>query len=115
MPSVSNACCQTAARPSWLELLVLKLMRIGIGWHFAYEGLTKLLDPTWTARGYLENANWIGAEAFHWMAANPTILSIVDGLNAWGLFAIGVGLILGCFTRLAAIPASTHGAFSQSA
>jgi thiosulfate dehydrogenase [quinone] large subunit len=103
MSSGINAYPHAPARASWLELIVLKLMRIGIGWHFAYEGLTKLLDPTWTAKGYLESAGWLGAEVFHWMAANPAVLQVVDLLNAWGLFVIGVALILGCFTRIAAI------------
>jgi thiosulfate dehydrogenase [quinone] large subunit len=35
------------------------------------------------------------------MAANPSVLGAVNQLNMWGLTAIGLGLVLGCFTRLA--------------
>ena len=35
------------------------------------------------------------------MAADPGVLSTVNQLNMWGLTAIGLGLVLGCFTRLA--------------
>jgi len=80
----------------------LALMRIAVGWHFAYEGLTKVLDPTWTSADYLSSAGWIGAEMFHWMAAEESVLWAVDTLNAWGLVFVGVGLMMGCMTRLAA-------------
>jgi len=91
------------ARRSRLEPIALTLMRIGIGWHFSYEGLSKLFEPGWTSAGYLQSAGWIGADVFHWMAANESILRAVDLLNAWGLLLIGVALILGCLTRLAAV------------
>ena len=35
------------------------------------------------------------------MAADSSVLGMVNQLNMWGLTAIGLGLILGCFTRLA--------------
>ena len=88
---------------SGVELALLALLRIGVGWHFAYEGLSKLLDSTWTSKAYLESASGIGAELFHWMAANPTALRTVDFLNVWGLLLIGGGLMLGCLTRFAAV------------
>ena len=28
-------------------------LRLVVGWVFLYAGVTKLLDPSWTARGYL--------------------------------------------------------------
>ena len=85
-----------------IQSLVLALMRVAIGWHFAYEGVAKVLNPDWSAEGYLKSANWIGAELFHWLASNPTVLSAVNLLNAWGLVLVGLGLMLGCMTRLAA-------------
>jgi thiosulfate dehydrogenase [quinone] large subunit len=36
------------------------------------------------------------------MAADPDVLAIVNPLNMWGLTLIGLGLVLGCFTRTAA-------------
>jgi thiosulfate dehydrogenase [quinone] large subunit len=40
---------------------------------------------------------------FHSLASNPNVLQVVDFLNMYGLIAIGLGLILGCFTRIATI------------
>jgi hypothetical protein len=36
--------------------IILTILRVAIGWHFLYEGLTKLFNPAWTAAGYLESA-----------------------------------------------------------
>jgi thiosulfate dehydrogenase [quinone] large subunit len=38
-----------------------------------------------------------------WIVSNSSILHVVDFLNTWGLIAIGLGLIVGLFTRVAAI------------
>jgi thiosulfate dehydrogenase [quinone] large subunit len=35
------------------------------------------------------------------MAADPERLAVINQMNMWGLTAIGLGLVLGCFTRLA--------------
>jgi len=91
------------AQRSGAEFFVLALLRIAVGWHFAYEGLTKLLSGTWTSAGYLQSAQWIGADWFHWIAAHPTALKIVDQLNIWGLLLIGAALMLGLLTRLSAV------------
>ena len=102
---MSEARVSAAARipPSRFETLLLTLLRVGIGWHFAYEGLVKILDPSWSSAGYLRGADWIGADLFHAIASNPTALYAVDLLNMWGLFLIGLALMLGCFTRFAAL------------
>jgi thiosulfate dehydrogenase [quinone] large subunit len=77
-------------------------LRILIGWHFLYEGLSKLTNPGWSAAGYLTQSRGPFAGLFRWMAGDPNVLANVNLLNKWGLTAIGLGLILGCFTRLAA-------------
>jgi thiosulfate dehydrogenase [quinone] large subunit len=88
-----------------LQLYGLVALRILIGWHFFYEGLSKLLNPYWTAAGYLSESKWWFSDIFVMLAANPTPLMIVDFLNKWGLVVIGLALILGCFTRIATIAA----------
>jgi thiosulfate dehydrogenase [quinone] large subunit len=85
------------------QLTSLVLLRVAIGWNFLYEGLAKLTDPDWTAMGYLLDSKWIFSGLFQAMAANQSVLSVVDFLNTWGLILIGVGLILGVLTRIAAI------------
>jgi len=82
---------------------VSALLRIAIGWHFLYEGFVKLLDPKWTAAGFLESSTSPCAGFFRWLAADPTILKTVDLLNVWGLTLIGACLMLGLLTRLSAV------------
>ncbi len=88
---------------STLTVTLLTIFRVVIGWHFLYEGLVKLFMPNWTAAGYLEVSNWIFAPVFHWMAANPSVLAVVDFLNIWGLILIGLSLMLGLFSRAGAV------------
>lgn len=90
-------------RLSTFQWITLTVMRMVIGWHFLYEGLAKLLKGNWSAYGFLMESKWIFAGLFHALARNAALLSVVNTLNIWGLILIGLGLIMGCFTRLAAI------------
>jgi thiosulfate dehydrogenase [quinone] large subunit len=89
-------------RLSRIQVVTLVILRVVIGWHFLYEGVSKLTNPTWSAAGYLLQSRGPLAGFFHWMAADPERLANVNLLNKWGLTAVGLGLVLGCFTRLAA-------------
>lgn len=88
---------------SALQLTLLLILRFLIGWHVMYEGIAKALNPGWTAAEYLKNSQWILSDFFNWIAVNPTLLSIVDFLNVWGLIAIGAGILLGLFFKLASV------------
>jgi uncharacterized membrane protein YphA (DoxX/SURF4 family) len=79
----------------------LVALRVVIGWHFLYEGVSKLLEPNWTSAGFLAESNWLLSDLFHWIAETPAVLRVVDLLNIWGLALIGLALILGAATRLA--------------
>ena len=81
----------------------LALARIVIGWHFLYEGFTKLMDANWTAAGYLQGSTGPFAGLFQWMASSEGIIKFVDTCNVWGLTLIGLGLMLGVLPRVAAI------------
>ncbi|MFO7932538.1 MAG: DoxX family protein [Bacteroidales bacterium] len=81
----------------------LVILRVAIGWHFLYEGFTKLVNPDWTSLGYLMDSEGWFEGLFLSMAGNPTLLNILDFLNVWGLILIGAGLILGLFTSVAII------------
>jgi len=85
----------------WQPRLLVTL-RFLIGWHLLYEGVVKLLNPHWSAYAFLEGSAWILAGIAGWITSNPGVLSTVDFLNTWGLISIGLGLILGLFTRTAA-------------
>ncbi len=79
----------------------LVTLRTLIGWHFLYEGLSKLANPDWSAASYLLDSKGFMSGFFHSLTYNPSVLQAVDALNKWGLVLIGLGLILGLFTRLA--------------
>ena len=83
---------------SRFQHLSLFFLRIALGWMYFYAGVTKLLDPQWSALGYLK-----GAKTFPWLFgwfAQPQILPVVNFLNEWGLTLIGLSLILGVVVRL---------------
>jgi uncharacterized membrane protein YphA (DoxX/SURF4 family) len=84
---------------SKIQLYTLVVLRVAIGWHFLYEGISKLFTPNWTSATYLELSRWIFSDFFHWLAADPTLLRMVDFMNIWGLILIGFALIAGLFTR----------------
>ena len=86
-----------------LQLTVLVVLRILIGWHLLYEGIVKLLNPDWSSAGFLMESKWILSGFSNWIISNPNLLNVVDFLNTWGLIAVGAGLIAGLFTRIAAI------------
>lgn len=82
--------------------IVLTLLRIAIGWHFLYEGLAKLIDPQWTAAGYLQESTGFLSGLFRSLGENPSMLHAVDILNILGLIAVGLALFLGLAARTAA-------------
>ena len=85
------------------EVLALVLLRMAIGWHFFYEGMVKVLNPLWTSKAYLMDSGGFLKEFFIWLAQNSTLQSAADVLNAWGLTLIGFSLIIGFFSRYAAL------------
>lgn len=72
-----------------------------MGWMFLYAGITKVLNPEWSAAGYLKGAKTLTG-LYQWML-DPSILSVVNFLNEWGLTFLGVSLILGVFVRLSSV------------
>jgi thiosulfate dehydrogenase [quinone] large subunit len=93
-----------------MKAFALVALRTLIGWHFAYEGFYKLMQPGWartggllapfSAAGYLKGATGPFAGLFHAMAANPTIVQATDLIVPIGLLLVGLSLMLGLFTQL---------------
>jgi len=81
----------------------LALLRIAIGWHFLYEGWTKLVYPSWTSAGYLKGSTGPLSGFFHWLATSGSFIRISDQLNIWGLVLVGLALMLGVLVRPAAV------------
>jgi uncharacterized membrane protein YphA (DoxX/SURF4 family) len=84
-------------------LWLFSILRIVIGWHFLYEGVAKIIAGNWSSAGYLAGSRWIFAPLFHSMAGSPGIIALVDFINIWGMILVGLGLMLGLFTRWASI------------
>jgi thiosulfate dehydrogenase [quinone] large subunit len=88
----------------------LVVLRTLIGWHFLYEGWTKVLSPAWSrdgaplarfsSAGYLRGATGPFSGLFHGLA-DSSWLPWLDLLVAWSLLLVGLGLMLGLFTQLA--------------
>jgi len=78
-----------------LKRILHTLIRIAVGWHFLYEGISKLLINNWSAENYLLNSTGPLAPLFQHLAYDPSLLKAVDLLNIYGLILIGVALFIG--------------------
>ena len=91
-------------KPLALEQLVsLVVLRMFIGWHLLYEGFSKFINPSWSSVGFLQDSQWIMSSFADWIISNKEILAAVDILNIVGLMIVGISLILGLFSRAAAV------------
>jgi thiosulfate dehydrogenase (quinone) large subunit len=91
-----------------LQHSALVVLRTLIGWHFLYEGYTKLLQPSWgragapiaawSSAGYLKAATGPLASTFHALGNAPWI-GTLDLVVAGLLVAVGLSLMLGFFTQ----------------
>ena len=83
------------------QKISLFLLRVGTGWLMFYAGITKILNPAWSAAGYLKGAkSFVGF--YNWLS-QPDILPVVNFINEWGLTLLGISLILGIGVRLSSI------------
>ena len=83
------------------QKISLFLLRISMGWLMFYAGITKVLNPEWSAVGYLKGAKTF-AGFYNWLL-QPGILPIVNFLNEWGLTLLGISLIFGIAVRLSSV------------
>ena len=93
----------TSQRYSGGQTFWLVALRCLIGWHFLYEGITKLLNPSWSAYPYLMDSQGYFADLFYDIASNSLWLDISNYVNMYGLTLVGLGLIFGCLSRYAAM------------
>ena len=80
------------------QQFVLFLLRVSMGWVFFYAGITKILNPNWSAAGYLKTAKTF-TPFYHWLTT-PGVLPVTNFLNEWGLTLIGAAIILGIAVKL---------------
>ncbi len=79
----------------------LAVLRITTAWLLLYAGITKVLDPSWSAKGYLASAKTFPG-IYGWFAS-PENIGWVNFLNEWGLTLIGISLILGLGVRISSV------------
>lgn len=82
------------------QKLALFALRITMGWMFFYAGITKVLNPEWSAEGYLKGAK--AMTGLYQLLLSPEVLPIVNFVNAWGLTLLGASLILGILVKVSA-------------
>lgn len=88
-----------------LKKLIFTVLRVAVGWHFLYEGVSKLVEDGWSASGYLANATGPFSGFYHGLASSP-LISIIDWINILALILIGLSLFLGFLIRISAISGS---------
>lgn len=77
------------------------LLRMLLGWFMFFAGIEKVLDPAWSASGFLLNAKTF-PDFYAWFG-DPSNSWWIDPMNAWGITLIGVALLLGVAVRPAAL------------
>ncbi|HEX7584917.1 MAG TPA: DoxX family protein [Prolixibacteraceae bacterium] len=88
---------------TFYQRLLITILRVAIGWHFLYEGLSKILQGNWTASSFLLNTSGFLSGFYHTLASSSGLLKVTDILNMYGLFLIGLALFIGLFSRFAAL------------
>jgi len=86
-----------------LKRVTFTVIRVAIGWHFLYEGMSKLFLEDWSSKSYLANATGFLSGFYHWLAGGETLVRVVDFLNVYGLILIGLALFIGLLVRFASI------------
>ncbi len=89
--------------PKLYSRLFITILRIAIGWHFLYEGLSKILQGNWTSSGFLMNTSGFLSGFYHALASSASLLKVIDILNMYGLLFIGIALFIGLFNRIASM------------
>ena len=89
-------------RTDWKKL-IFTLLRMAVGWHFIYEGISKVLISNWSSFSFLANSTGPFSGFYHWLSSSETIIKVIDLLNIYGLILIGLALFLGLLVRIAAL------------
>ena len=101
------ASLHSSIKDNELQFYGLVVLSVLIGWHFLYEGISKLINPYWSSAAYLLDSKWIFSGLAKAIVAHPTLLSISDYVNMWGLTLVGVSLLLGLLSRYGSLVGMT--------
>lgn len=80
------------------QKLSILILRLTLGLLMFYSGITKIMDPSWSAAGYLKDAKFFSQ--FYNFLLSPSVLPVINFINEWGLTLLGASLIIGIFVRL---------------
>lgn len=100
---MNNKLSSLAPEYNQCQLVSLTLLRLLIGWHLLYEGMAKLSNANWTSAAYLLDSKWIFSGIAKTIVSNPTLLTISDQVNMWGLTLVGLSLMIGLVSRYASL------------
>jgi thiosulfate dehydrogenase (quinone) large subunit len=89
------------ANDSTLERPMILFFRLAMGWTFLYAGARQLLDPGWSAAGFLGHTKTF--HDFFAVFAAPGVVPYTDFLVKWGHFLIGLSLVSGLLVRVSGI------------
>jgi thiosulfate dehydrogenase [quinone] large subunit len=82
-----------------VQLSVLVILRVAIGWLMLYEGIGRVMNASWSMTNYLSGSRGFMAEFFKSLAAQTSLMSVLGIINQWGLILIGMGLIFGLLSK----------------
>jgi uncharacterized membrane protein YphA (DoxX/SURF4 family) len=86
-----------------IRRIFITVIRVAIGWHFLFEGLSKIMAGNWTASGYLSNTSGFMSGFYHWLANSSVLLQTTDVMNMYGLLLIGLALFVGLYVQVASV------------
>lgn len=87
---------------NWKKIIIT-VFRVAIGWHFLYEGISKIAMGNWSAAGYLSNSTGPFSGFYQWMGSSEFLMNIVDPVNVAALVLIGLGLFIGLALRISSL------------
>ncbi len=86
-----------------MKKLFITVFRVAIGWHFLYEGISKLVVENWSATGYLSSSTGPFSGFYQWMGNSESLMNVIDPVNIAALILIGLGLFIGLAIRISSI------------
>jgi len=82
-----------------LQLGVMVILRVAIGWLLLYEGIGRVMNSSWSLTGYLSGSKGFFAGYFILLTTHSNLMYAIEIINEWGLILIGMGLVFGLFSR----------------
>ncbi|MCI0679797.1 DoxX family protein [bacterium] len=83
-----------------IRTFFLLLLRIAVGWIFAYEGFTRATDSAWTLASLIGDSH-ATSTFFAFISDVPE--GAIQFFLSWGSFIAGAALIIGAFVRIASL------------